>query len=129
MFRGARASLLAVSAALFLTPVATAAAAPLDLQAAPDASALSVLADAGDLPSGCSNHWKTPDVRIRYMERETYIHGMSNNCVPYGPVNGSVPKDSTFRLYFSDPYEPAWCYGYSVNLSKLGYVLCDALRT
>lgn len=97
-----------------------------DAALAPTGSAV-IMADASDLPPGCANHWKTPNVRERRLTRNTYLHEMSNNCVPYGPINGTVLANSIFRLYFADPYEPAWCYGYSVNLARKGYVLCDAL--
>jgi hypothetical protein len=101
----------------------------IDFQAAPQSDpAFAPMTGPGDLPPGCSNHWKTPDVRVRNVARDTYIHEMSNNCVPYGPVDGTVPASSTFRLYFADPYDANWCYGYSVNLSKLGYVECDAVH-
>jgi hypothetical protein len=82
-----------------------------------------------DLPPGCCNHWKDPNVRTRYINKaNAYLHMMSNNCVPYGPINGTMSLNSTFMLYFSDPYEPYWCYGYSVQLAKKGYVLCEDLR-
>ncbi|HEX2571780.1 MAG TPA: hypothetical protein VH877_19645 [Polyangia bacterium] len=68
-------------------------------------------------------------MRTRYITVDgAYLHMMSNSCVPYGPINGSMSINSTFMLYFSDPYEPSWCYGYSVQLAKKGYVLCQDLR-
>ncbi len=88
---------------------------------------LAATAGPEDLPPGCQNHWKTPDVRERSPDRDTYLHTMSNACYANGPINGTVPANSTFRLYFADPYQPSWCYGYSVNLAKKGYVLCETL--
>jgi hypothetical protein len=80
-----------------------------------------------DLPAGCSNHCKAIDVRSRTINKNTYLHEMSLNCVPYGPVDGTMVQGSHFDVYFSDPYEPSWCYGYSVQLARKGYVLCSSL--
>ena len=87
----------------------------------------SAAVSASDLPPGCGNHWKDPDPRTRHLKSETYMHEMSTSCVPYGPIDGSVSSGSTFIVYFSDPFEPNWCYGYSWQLARKGYVLCGAL--
>lgn len=83
--------------------------------------------DGCDLPAGCGNHCKAIDVRRRTINKDTYLHEMSANCVPYGPVDGTMSLNSHFDVYFSDPYEPNWCYGYSLQLARKGYVLCSSL--
>jgi hypothetical protein len=80
-----------------------------------------------DLPPGCGHHCKAINSRTRVINKDTYLHEMSPACVPYGPVNGTVPQGSHFNVYFSDPYEPLWCYGYSVNLARKGYILCSSM--
>jgi hypothetical protein len=127
--RGFALGLAAAASASFLIGVTAQAEPPAQASLLSPAlgEAFGPLADASDLPPGCANHWKEPNVRDRTINRETYLHEMSANCVPYGPIDGNLPAPSTFRLYFADPYEPAWCYGYSVNLARKGYVLCDAL--
>jgi hypothetical protein len=79
-------------------------------------------------PAGCSWRFKDPNVRERTINRYTYLHEMSNppTCSPHGPILGTLSPNSTFRVYYADPYEPSWCYGYSVQIARLGYILCDA---
>jgi len=79
-------------------------------------------------PPGCSYRFKDPNVRVRTINRDTYMHEMSNPpvCAPHGPILGTLSRGSTFRVYYSDPYATYWCYGYSVQIARLGYILCDA---
>lgn len=79
-------------------------------------------------PPGCSYRFKDPNVRVRTINRYTYMHEMSNPpvCAPHGPILGTLSPGSTFRVYYADPYSPYWCYGYSVQIARLGYILCDA---
>ncbi|GLZ36409.1 hypothetical protein Acsp05_00340 [Actinokineospora sp. NBRC 105648] len=89
---------------------------------------LPATASADTRPPGCASHFRTPDVRERTINRDTYLHEMSNPpvCSPHGPVLGTMRAGSHFRVYHADPYEPLWCYGYSVQLGRTGYVLCEA---
>ena len=79
-------------------------------------------------PSGCSHRFLDPNPRDRTVNRDTYLHEMSNPpvCAPSGPILGTLSKDSTFRLYYADPLNAAWCYGYSVQIARTGYILCEA---
>ncbi len=79
-------------------------------------------------PPGCSWRFKDPNVRYRTINRYTYMHEMSNPpvCAPHGPILGTLSPGSTFRVYYSDPHATYWCYGYSVQIARLGYILCDA---
>jgi hypothetical protein len=92
-------------------------------------------APAGDVgtaadtrPPGCSSHFKDPDPRQRTVNRDTNMHEMSNPpvCAPHGPYLGALSKNSTFIVYYADPVEPLWCYGYSWQIARTGYILCEA---
>lgn len=109
---------------LLAAGAATGAAAQLSDQELEDIAAV---AGPEDLPAGCGYRWRDPNVRTRTINRDTYLHRMSDRCYPNGPVNGTVKQGSTWRVYFADPYQPSWCYGYSVNLARKGYILCDAM--
>lgn len=119
--------LIAAATTAALAAASPASAIVLTDPIAPDAT----FAPAASLPPGCSDHDKTPDVRQRTANRDTYLHEMSAACYPNGPVDGTVPNQSTFRLYWQDTqgthHNDAYCYGYSVNLGKLGFILCDAI--
>jgi len=105
---------LLVAAAAVTVAAGTATAAPAGIQ--------------DTRPPGCSSHFKDPDPRQRTINRDTNLHEMSNPpvCAPHGPYLGALRKDSTFVVYYADPYEPLWCYGYSWQLAKTGYILCEA---
>jgi hypothetical protein len=81
-----------------LVLAAPSVAAGIDFQAPPAPDTPAAPMSASDLPPGCGDHWKDPNVRVRNVGYDTYIHEMSNSCVPYGPVDGTVPQNSTFRL-------------------------------
>ncbi|MCP9490773.1 MAG: hypothetical protein MSC31_13000 [Solirubrobacteraceae bacterium MAG38_C4-C5] len=83
---------------------------------------------SADLPAGCEKYAGTINVRERRVNRDSYLHVMSNapKCSPHGPNLGTMKKGSTFRVYFADSREPLWCYGYSVQLARKGYMLCEA---
>jgi hypothetical protein len=79
-------------------------------------------------PPGCAWRFKDPNPRERVLNRATYLHEMSNppTCSPHGPTLGQPDKGSHFTVYYADPREPLWCYGYSVQLNRTGYIRCDA---
>jgi hypothetical protein len=79
-------------------------------------------------PPGCSSHFKDPNPRQRTVNRDTNMHEMSNPpvCAPHGPYLGALAQGSTFIVYYADPYAPLWCYGYSWQIAKTGYILCEA---
>lgn len=79
-------------------------------------------------PPGCSWRFRDPNPRERVLNRATYLHEMSNppTCAPHGPTLGQPDKGSHFIVYYADPYARLWCYGYSVQLGKTGYILCEA---
>jgi hypothetical protein len=79
-------------------------------------------------PPQCASHFKDPNPRQRTVIRDTYLHEMSNPpvCSPHGPILGTLRAGSTFVVYHADPYEPLWCYGYSWQLGRTGYILCEA---
>ncbi|MDQ3401784.1 MAG: hypothetical protein M3548_00090 [Actinomycetota bacterium] len=108
----------ALAATLFAVPAeATSVAVPAEV---------SLMADTR--PSGCSWRFKDPNPRERRINRNTYMHEMSNppTCAPHGPILGTLSANSTFRVYYADPYSPSWCYGYSVQIARTGYILCEA---
>ncbi|MDQ3578571.1 MAG: hypothetical protein M3443_13460 [Actinomycetota bacterium] len=59
------------------------------------------------------------------------LHG-SADAVPDGTTTATATMakvksaNSTFRVYYADPYSPLWCYGYSVQIARTGYILCEA---
>src|SRR6476469_4902586 len=79
-------------------------------------------------PPGCSSHFKDPNPRQRTIIRDTTLPEMSNPpvCSPHGPYLGALRAGSTFVVYYADPAEPLWCYGYSWQLARTGYILCEA---
>lgn len=79
-------------------------------------------------PPGCSHHFKDPNPRERTIIRDTNMHEMSNPpvCAPHGPYIGALRAGSTFIVYYADPYAPLWCYGYSWQIARTGYILCEA---
>jgi len=79
-------------------------------------------------PPGCSHRFQDPNPRDRTINRDTYMHEMSNPpvCAPSGPILGTLSNNSTFRVYYADPLNPVWCYGYSVQIARTGYILCEA---
>jgi hypothetical protein len=79
-------------------------------------------------PPGCSSHFKDPNPRQRTVNRDTNMHEMSNPpvCAPHGPYLGALSKGSTFIVYYADPYATLWCYGYSWQIARTGYILCEA---
>lgn len=79
-------------------------------------------------PPGCASHFKDPNPRQRTVNRDTNMHEMSNPpvCSPHGPYIGALRAGSTFIVYYADPAEPLWCYGYSWQLARTGYILCEA---
>jgi hypothetical protein len=79
-------------------------------------------------PPQCSGRFKDPNPRQRTIIRDTNLHEMSNPpvCSPHGPYLGALRAGSTFVVYHADPYEPLWCYGYSWQLARTGYILCEA---
>jgi hypothetical protein len=79
-------------------------------------------------PPGCSSHFEDPNPRQRTVNRNTNMHEMSNPpvCSPHGPYLGLLSQGSTFIVYYNDPAEPLWCYGYSWQIAKTGYILCEA---
>jgi hypothetical protein len=79
-------------------------------------------------PPGCSSHFKDPNPRQRTVNRDTNMHEMSNPpvCAPHGPYLGALSRGSTFIVYYADPYSPLWCYGYSWQIARTGYILCEA---
>ncbi|MBB4909912.1 hypothetical protein [Actinophytocola algeriensis] len=79
-------------------------------------------------PPECASHFKDPNPRQRTINRDTNLHEMSNPpvCSPHGPYLGALRAGSTFIVYHADPYEPLWCYGYSWQLARTGYILCEA---
>lgn len=83
---------------------------------------------SADLPPGCEQYAGTINVRERRLNRNSYLHQMSNapKCSPHGPNLGTMKTGSTFRVYYADRREPQWCYGYSVQLARKGYMLCEA---
>ncbi len=91
-------------------------------------------APAGDVgalddtrPPGCSSHFKDPNPRQRTVNTDAVMHEMSNPpvCSPHGPYLGVLSKGSTFIVYYADPVEPLWCYGYSWQIARTGYILCQ----
>jgi hypothetical protein len=58
------------------------------------------------------------------LNHDTYVHDMSNKCIPYGPNLGRIRDGSHFRAYFRDRYEPNWCYGMSWQLNYEGWIQC-----
>jgi hypothetical protein len=103
-----------LAAALALVPAAVPASADVSVQ--------------DTRPPGCSSHFKDPNPRQRTIIRDTNLHEMSNPpvCSPHGPYLGVLRAGSTFVVYHADPYEPLWCYGYSWQLARTGYILCEA---
>jgi hypothetical protein len=89
-------------------------------------------APAGDVhtadtrPPGCEFKFQDPNPRERVVNKETVIHEMSNPpvCSPHGPHIGTLSAQSHFVVYYADPQEPLWCYGYSVQIARTGYILC-----
>ncbi|MGQ0841862.1 hypothetical protein [Actinokineospora sp.] len=79
-------------------------------------------------PGGCSWRFKDPNPRQRTINRDTYMHEMSNPpvCAPHGPILGTLSRGSTFIVYYADSRSPYWCYGYSWQIARTGYILCDA---
>ncbi|MPZ84296.1 MAG: hypothetical protein GEV28_29410 [Actinophytocola sp.] len=79
-------------------------------------------------PPGCSSHFKDPNPRQRTINRDTNMHEMSNPpvCSPHGPYLGALRDGSTFIVYYADPVETYWCYGYSWQIARTGYILCEA---
>lgn len=113
----------------FLTPLLVAAAAAVTVTAGTATAAPA--SDVGTLdtrPPGCSSHFKDPNPRQRTVNRDTNMHEMSNPpvCAPHGPYLGALSKGSTFIVYYADPYAPLWCYGYSWQIARTGYILCEA---
>lgn len=86
------------------------------------------VATADTRPPGCAHHFKDPNPRQRTIIRDTNMHEMSNPpvCAPHGPYLGALRAGSTFVVYHADPYEPLWCYGYSWQIARTGYILCEA---
>jgi hypothetical protein len=120
--RAARLSLLTLA-------VGTACVVPALAQEGPaDTSEPPIGTMSADLPPGCEQYAGTINVRERRLNRDSYLHQMSNapTCSPHGPVLGTMKKGSTFRVYYADRREPLWCYGYSVQLARKGYMLCEA---
>lgn len=85
-------------------------------------------ASADTRPSGCSHRFKDPNPRQRTVNRTTNMHEMSNPpvCAPHGPYIGALSQGSTFIVYHADPRSPLWCYGYSWQIARTGYILCEA---
>jgi hypothetical protein len=83
--------------------------------------------DPGTRPPGCGSHFKDRDPRERTVNKASVLHEMSNPpvCSPHGPVLGNMIATSHFVVYYADPGDPLWCYGYSVQLAKDGYMLCS----
>jgi hypothetical protein len=113
----------------YLTPLLVAAAAvtmTAGTAAAAPAGDVSILTDTR--PPGCSSHFKDPNPRQRTVNTNANMHEMSNPpvCSPHGPYLGVLSKGSTFIVYYADPVEPLWCYGYSWQIAKTGYILCEA---
>lgn len=82
---------------------------------------------AGTRDPRCSAHFRTRNPRTRVINKEAYLHEMSNYpvCSPHGPNLGTMHTGSHFIVYYADPSEHFWCYGYSVQLARDGYVLCS----
>ena len=84
--------------------------------------------DPGERPAGCSSHFGDPNVRERTINSSgADLHNMSNppTCSPHGPYMGHLSPGSHFNVYYADPAEPNWCYGYSIQLARKGYILCS----
>ncbi len=103
-----------LAAAILLVPAAVPASADVSVQ--------------DTRPPECSSRFKDPNPRQRTIIRDTNMHEMSNPpvCSPHGPYIGALRAGSTFIVYHADPYEPYWCYGYSWQIARTGYILCDA---
>ena len=86
--------------------------------------------DAGTRPPECSRWFGDPNVRERIIDKQggTYLHEMSNPpiCAASGPLLGTMNYRSRFNVYYADP-RGSWCYGFSVQLGRRGYVLCSSL--
>lgn len=95
---------------------------------APGVASASELTTTDTRPPGCSHHFKDPNPRQRTIIRDTNMHEMSNPpvCAPHGPYLGALRAGSTFIVYHADPYAPLWCYGYSWQIARTGYILCEA---
>ncbi len=93
------------------------AAVPLAAAAAPD-----------NRPAHCSYRFRDANPRERKIDVDnTQMHAMSDRCFPDGPYLGRLSKGSTFIVYHADPIQPSWCYGYSWQIAKKGYILCSGL--
>src|SRR3954452_19995683 len=70
--------------------------------------------DPGTRPPGCSSHFKTENIRARTINKNTNMHEMSNppTCSPHGAYLGMLPTGSEFLVYYADPVESNWCYGW-----------------
>ncbi|MDQ3578570.1 MAG: hypothetical protein M3443_13455 [Actinomycetota bacterium] len=82
---------LAFVAALFAVPAeATSVAVPAEATSVAVPAEASLMADTR--PSGCSWRFKVPNPHERRINRNTYMHEMSNppTCAPHGPILGTL---------------------------------------
>jgi hypothetical protein len=83
--------------------------------------------EAGTRPPGCSSHFKDRNIRVRTINKDSNMHEMSNPpvCSPHGPILGMVRDGTEFHVYYADPSDSNWCYGWSAYLNRRGYILCS----